>query len=65
MTGLARNNIVFTADEEAKTITIGFKRKELTESDSLRLIAAVGANNGWNDDLPDESALTLELPGTR
>jgi len=62
MTGLARNNIAFTVDQEAKTIRIGFKRAYLSAATNLRFLGAVGSNSRWNDDLPDKETITLTLP---
>lgn len=49
------NKVTVIGDNTAKTYTIRIKRTDIYKGSSLKgdVIAAVGAHNGWNDDLPN------------
>ncbi len=58
---LGSNNITFGIDHESKSFIFGFKRTDLDESKKLNIIAAVGSNVNWNDDIVDSGSIKLEL----
>lgn len=58
---LARNNLAFRADSTQRIMLLGLKRADLDDDGRMHLIAAVGSHAGWNDDVPDSSAVRLEL----
>ena len=43
------------------SILIGFKRTDLTDKMQMKVLAAVGSNERWNDDLPNVGSLALDL----
>lgn len=47
------------------SIVIGLKRKDLTDNMKLSLIAAVGSNERWNDDIPHARPVTVDLSASR
>ena len=55
-TNLFQNNLAFHVDAEKKFMLLGFKSKQLDEDGNFNLIAAVGSNAGWNDDIPQSKA---------
>ncbi len=58
---LFQNNLAFRADSALKTMLLGIKSSELDDDGGMNLIAAVGSNAGWNDDVPDSSSVPLDL----
>jgi tetratricopeptide (TPR) repeat protein len=60
-TNLFQNNLVFRADGEKKTMIVGVKSAELDEDGNINLIAAVGSNVGWNDDITDASSIAIKV----
>lgn len=58
---LGSNNIAFGIDPESKSFIFGFKRTDLDESKKLNIIAAVGSNVNWNDDIVDTGSIKLDL----
>lgn len=60
-TNIARNNLAFRADSSLRVMLLGIKRAELDEDGRMHLIAAVGSHAGWNDDVPDSSAIKFTL----
>ncbi len=60
-TNLFRNNLAFCAQAENRVILLGLKSKDLDEDGDFDVIAAVGSNAGWNDDIPDSQAVTISL----
>lgn len=64
MTNLSQNNISLSVDEPGKTLIIGLKRTDLDEDHAMNLIAAVGSNMAWNDDLQDTDYTRLNLSKT-
>jgi tetratricopeptide (TPR) repeat protein len=60
-TNLFRNNLAFSADGNKKTMLLGLKRADIDDDGNFNIIAAVGSNVGWNDDIPDTSSITIRL----
>ncbi|HEX9655014.1 MAG TPA: hypothetical protein VGA99_15000 [bacterium] len=60
-TNLFHNNLSFKADGEKKTMVLGLKSSDLDDDGSFNLVAAVGSNAGWNDDIPNVGSITIEL----
>jgi len=58
-TNLFRNNLVFSADGERRTMLLGLKRTEVDDDGNFNMVAAVGSNIAWNDDLPDSGAVEI------
>lgn len=56
-----QNNIAFRVDADSKTFILGLKRGDLEATATMNLIAAVGSNAGWNDDIPDSNSVQLQL----
>jgi len=50
---------------EGDSILIGLKRTDLTDKMKMNLIAAVGSNQQWNDDIPNMRSVTLDLSAPR
>ena len=54
---------------EGDSILIGVKRTDVTDSLKMNVIAAVGSNTQWNDDLPNAGSVAIDLskmtPGVR
>ena len=50
---------------EGDSIMIGLKRTDLTDKMKMNLIAAVGSNQQWNDDIPNTRSVTLDLSAPR
>jgi pimeloyl-ACP methyl ester carboxylesterase len=66
-TNLRQNNLQIRV--EGDSIIIGVKRTDITDKLKVKLIAAVGANEQWNDDVPNAGFVTIDLatakPGLR
>lgn len=60
-TDLATNNLALSIDTENPAFIVGVKRSELDDDGTMRLIAAVGSNRAWNDDIGDTKAAELML----
>ncbi len=60
---LLQNNLQIRI--EGDSIVIGVKRKDITEKNKVNLIAAVGSNQVWNDDLPNARFSTIDLAAPR
>ncbi len=60
-TNLFQNNIAFNADGDKKIMLLGLKRAHLDDDGIFSMVAAVGSNVGWNDDVPDSGAVKIEL----
>src|SRR5713101_4583781 len=58
---LLQNNLQIRV--EGDSIVIGVKRTDLTEK--MNLIAAVGSNERWNDDIPNTRSVALDLAAPR
>lgn len=60
---LAQNNLQMRV--EADSIVIGVKRTDVTDNMKMNLIAAVGSNEQWNDDLPNIGSVNVDLAAER
>jgi pimeloyl-ACP methyl ester carboxylesterase len=60
---LLQNNVQIRA--EGDSIVIGVKRTDLTDKMKMNLIAAVGSNQRWNDDIPNTRSVALDLAAPR
>jgi pimeloyl-ACP methyl ester carboxylesterase len=60
---LSQNNLTIRLENESIIITL--KRTDLTDKTRFNLIAAVGSNERWNDDLPDAGSATLDLTAAK
>src|SRR5216684_7765009 len=60
---LLQNNLQIRV--EGDSIVIGAKRTDLTDKMKMNLIAAVGSNQRWNDDIPNTRSITLDLSAPR
>lgn len=58
---LFQNNVAFRADSASNMMWLGLKSSALDDDGRMNLIAAVGSNAGWNDDVPDSSSVRLQL----
>lgn len=56
---LVKNNIKIRV--EGNTILLGFKRTDLTDQLKMKVIAAVGSNQRWNDDVPNTNSGAIDL----
>ena len=63
-TNLAQNNIALSVDPENQALFVGLKRTDLDEDGTMNLIAAVGSNRMWNDDIADTGHSKIVLPKT-
>jgi pimeloyl-ACP methyl ester carboxylesterase len=67
LTNLKQNNLQIRT--EGDSIVIGVKRTDITDKMAMKLIASVGANEPWNDDLPNAGSSSFDLtkptPGVR
>src|SRR2546425_904100 len=67
LTNLRQNNLQIKV--EGDSIVIGVKRTDITDKMTMKLIAAVGSNEQWNDDIPNAGSATIHLskptPGGR
>ena len=60
---LLQNNLQIRV--EGDSIVIGVKRTDLTDKMKMNLIAAVGSNQRWNDDIPNTRSVALDLAAPR
>ena len=60
---LLQNNLQIRV--EGDSIVVGLRRKDLTDKMKMNLIAAVGSNRDWNDDIPNMRSATLDLSASR
>jgi pimeloyl-ACP methyl ester carboxylesterase len=67
MNNLLQNNLQIRV--EGDSIVIGVKRTDITNNLKMNLVAAVGSNERWNDDVPNAGFATIDLltakPGVR
>ena len=61
-TNLAQRNIALSVDTDNQALYVGLKRTDLDEDGTMNLIAAVGSNRMWNDDIADTGHSTIVLP---
>ena len=50
---------------EGESILIGVKRTDVTDKLQLKLVAAVGSNERWNDDIPNVGSSNIDLSAGR
>jgi pimeloyl-ACP methyl ester carboxylesterase len=60
---LLQNNLQIRV--EGDSILIGVKRTEVTDQLRMKLLAAVGSNQRWNDDVPGGGSATIDLSAER
>ena len=58
-TNLSHDNVQIRVDDRA--FVLGVKRTDITDKMKFNLIAAVGSNERWNDDVPGTGSTTLDL----
>src|SRR5215510_12136058 len=67
MNNLRQNNLLIRV--EGDSIVLGVKRSDITDKMTMKLVAAVGSNEQWNDDLPNAGSALIDLtkptPGVR
>jgi pimeloyl-ACP methyl ester carboxylesterase len=63
LNNLLQNNLQIRT--EGDSIVIGVKRTDLTDKMKMNLIAAVGSNQSWNDDIPNTRSVALDLAAPR
>jgi pimeloyl-ACP methyl ester carboxylesterase len=56
---LRQNNLQLSVEGEA--IVIGVKRTDVTDKLKMKMVAAVGSNQDWNDDIPNAGAAMIDL----
>jgi pimeloyl-ACP methyl ester carboxylesterase len=56
---LSKSNLQLKVEDDS--ILIGVKRADLTDKLKMNLIAAVGSDKQWNDDLPNARSAVLDL----
>jgi len=60
---LLQNNQQIRVEDDA--IVIGVKRTDVTDKLKMNLIAAVGSNQEWNDDVPNAGSVAIDLSAER
>ena len=60
---LTQNNLQIRV--EGDSIVIGVKRTDVTDKLKMNLVAAVGSNERWNDDLPNIGSANIDLSAER
>jgi pimeloyl-ACP methyl ester carboxylesterase len=67
LNNLRQNNLQIRVENDS--IVIGVKRSDITDKFKLNLVASVGLNEQWNDDLPNAGSAAIDLakptPGVR
>src|SRR4030095_9573837 len=63
LNNLRQNNLQIRI--ESDSILIRVKRTDVTDKWKLNLIAAVGSNEKWNDDVPNAGSATIDLAAER
>jgi len=67
LTNLHQNDLQIKVDVDS--IVIGVKRTDITDTMTMKLIAAVGSNEQWNDDIPNAGSASIDpskpTPGVR
>jgi len=56
---LLKNNLQVRV--EGDSIVIGVKRTDVTDKLKMNLLAAVGSNQDWSDDVPNSASVTIDL----
>jgi len=60
---LRQNNLQIRV--EGDTIVIGVKRTDITDKVKMKLLASVGTNQQWNDDVPNAGSAMIDLAAER
>lgn len=60
---LLKNNLQILVEDDS--IVIGVKRTDITDKTKMNVIAAVGSNQHWNDDIPNSGSITIDLLAER
>src|SRR5947209_1016215 len=60
---LLQNNLQIRV--EGDSVLIGVKRTDITDKLKMKLIAAVGSNQEWNDDVPNAGSIIIDLSAER
>ena len=60
---LLQNNLQLRV--EGDSIIIGVKRTDITDKLKMNVIAAVGSNQQWNDDVPNAGSVAIDLSAER
>jgi pimeloyl-ACP methyl ester carboxylesterase len=60
---LRQNNLQIRVDGDS--ILIGVKRTDITDKFKMKLLAAVGSNQNWNDDVPGFGSAAIDLAAER
>ena len=60
---LRQNNLELKIEDDSIIIIV--KRSDITDRLKMKLIAAVGSNEQWNDDMPNTGFATLDLAAER
>jgi pimeloyl-ACP methyl ester carboxylesterase len=60
---LLQNNLQIRV--EGDSIIIGVNRTDITDKLKMKLIAAVGSNQEWNDDVPNAGSVAIDLSAER
>src|SRR5437868_2117401 len=60
---LLQNNLQIRV--EGDSVLIGVKRTDVTDKLKMKLIAAVGSNQEWNDDVPNAGSVAIDLSAER
>ena len=63
LNNLLQNNLQIRV--EGDSILIGIKRSDITDKLKMNLIAAVGSNQQWNDDMPSTGSVVMDLAAER
>jgi pimeloyl-ACP methyl ester carboxylesterase len=58
-TNLKENSVELRVDRDA--ILIGVKRDDLTDAMAMNVIASIGSNERWNDDVPNTRSASIDL----
>jgi pimeloyl-ACP methyl ester carboxylesterase len=62
-TNLKESGVELRVDRDA--ILIGVQRSDLTDAMTMSLIASVGSNDQWNDDVPNTRSASIDLAAPR
>ena len=60
---LQQNNLQLRV--EGDSIIVGVKRTDITDKLKMNVIAAVGSNQQWNDDVPNAGSIIIDLSAER
>jgi len=59
---LYRGDVKFAIQPDDKSIIIGVPWSHLTDGELVNVVAAVGSDSTWNDDLQEEGYATIRFP---